>query len=431
MAKGSNTNSLTIKHVKSILLFFVFIVLCIHGNAQTKTLSINKDTIFLVLDTIKSEFDTIFVKADSLSPKIYTFELRYNYHPDTIKIAPSYLPTVDQKFTLLKGPVMMVVTKRDKKNGSNKTIQFDANGWLVSDEELAGRTIYRDPKTSRIIKCIDDEEMYDGSHNSTTYQYDSEGWLIGETLDHVEGIGITEYRNNTYNDPLALSFRCKEGWLVEYDEYYTVTKYDCFGNWLERDVHTTDLGYPYTTEYHESRIIYYKAILSDEDIKKRNRPSANGIIFRNIINSDKGGYIEYKRAGKTKYYKVYGKNEKPYHEKPFLMLVSVLERPSFLGGYKKINEYIADSIQYPIEAIQNKVEGKVKVRFKIDRLGHISNAKVVKGLSPELDKEAIRLVNTMPSWTPAKRNGKLVSVYYTLPITFSLNKNKRIIKSKP
>ena len=246
-----------------------------------------------------------------------------------------------------------------------------------------------------------------------------------------KGIGITEYRNNTYNDPLALSFRCKEGWLVEYDEYYTVTKYDCFGNWLERDVHTTNLGYPYTTEYHESRIIYYKAILSDEDIKKRNRPSANGIIFRNIINSDKGGYIEYKRAGKTKYYKVYGKNEKPYHEKPFLMLVSVLERPSFLGGYKKLNEYIADSIQYPIEAIQNKVEGKVKVRFKIDRLGHISNAKVVKGLSPELDKEAIRLVNTMPSWTPAKRNGKLVSVYYTLPITFSLNKNKRIIKSKP
>lgn len=98
----------------------------------------------------------------------------------------------------------------------------------------------------------------------------------------------------------------------------------------------------------------------------------------------------------------------------------VEQMPMFPGGDRKLMEYLASSIQYPLECKESCIQGRVIVTFVVERDGSISHAKVAKSLDPRLDAEALRVVNAMPKWIPGRQNGVTVAVKYTIPVTFRL-----------
>ena len=109
--------------------------------------------------------------------------------------------------------------------------------------------------------------------------------------------------------------------------------------------------------------------------------------------------------------------EEPQEEVVFQV---VEEMPQFPGGLSEAMKFLAKNIKYPVEAQQAKIEGRVIVRFVVGRDGSVSNVEVVRGVSPELDAEAVRVVSLMPKWIPGKQRGKAVAVKYTMPIMFRL-----------
>ena len=80
-------------------------------------------------------------------------------------------------------------------------------------------------------------------------------------------------------------------------------------------------------------------------------------------------------------------------------------------------EYLSNNVQYPVVAEENGIQGREIVTFIVEKDGFISNAKVVKSVDSSCDKEAIRLVESMPNWIPGKQNGEPVRVKYTVPVT--------------
>lgn len=104
------------------------------------------------------------------------------------------------------------------------------------------------------------------------------------------------------------------------------------------------------------------------------------------------------------------------------------EMPQFPGGTSELMKFLSRNIRYPKEAEDKGEQGRVIVTFVIEKDGNISDTKVMKSVSPQLDAEALRVINAMPAWTPGKRQGELVSVKYTLPVTFRLQgDNGRVI----
>ena len=82
--------------------------------------------------------------------------------------------------------------------------------------------------------------------------------------------------------------------------------------------------------------------------------------------------------------------------------------------------WLAANIRYPQEAYNNSIQGRVVVTFIVEADGSITDAKVIRSVAPQLDKEALRVVNAMPKWTPGLQNGKAVRTKYNLPVTFKL-----------
>ena len=83
-------------------------------------------------------------------------------------------------------------------------------------------------------------------------------------------------------------------------------------------------------------------------------------------------------------------------------------------------KYLGSNIKYPTISQETGSQGKVIVQFVVDRDGTISNPEVVRGVDPYLDKEAIRVISSMPKWTPGVQNGKKVRVKFTVPVSFRL-----------
>jgi protein TonB len=100
--------------------------------------------------------------------------------------------------------------------------------------------------------------------------------------------------------------------------------------------------------------------------------------------------------------------------------VVVEEMPMFPGGEAELMKFIGEHTQYPEIAKENNIQGKVIVRFCVTPKGGVSQVSVLKGVDPELDKEAMRVVTTLPAFKPGKQGGKPVPVWYMVPISFTL-----------
>ena len=98
----------------------------------------------------------------------------------------------------------------------------------------------------------------------------------------------------------------------------------------------------------------------------------------------------------------------------------VEEMPDFPGGQAELLKFIAKSIKYPVIAQENGIQGRVICAFVVNKDGSVVDAEVLRGVDPSLDKEALRVIGTMPKWKPGKQRGKPVRVKYTVPITFRL-----------
>lgn len=94
--------------------------------------------------------------------------------------------------------------------------------------------------------------------------------------------------------------------------------------------------------------------------------------------------------------------------------------PEYPGGEMALRNYIANNIKYPEVAQKNGISGKVYVTFVVSKDGSVANVKIARGVDPSLDKEALRVVNSLPKWKPGEQRGTKVNVSYTVPINFSL-----------
>lgn len=102
------------------------------------------------------------------------------------------------------------------------------------------------------------------------------------------------------------------------------------------------------------------------------------------------------------------------------IFVIVEKMPEFPGGDIALRKFIGKNVKYPNIARENNIQGKVYVRFVVTDKGLVEKVQLARGIDPLLDKEAIRVVKTLPKWTPGKQGGKNVSVWYTVPINFKL-----------
>lgn len=104
------------------------------------------------------------------------------------------------------------------------------------------------------------------------------------------------------------------------------------------------------------------------------------------------------------------------------MVFDVVEvMPQFPGGQIAMLKYIMENMKYPEQAMKEGIQGRVAVRFIVEKDGSISDVKPILSVHPLLNKEAVRVVESMPKWTPGKQNGKPVRVRFNVPVMFKLN----------
>lgn len=152
--------------------------------------------------------------------------------------------------------------------------------------------------------------------------------------------------------------------------------------------------------------IMIDGVVSDENALKNLNPET---IDEVKVDKDKNSIIITTKAKES---------ETAAHEEEFVV---VEEMPQFPGGNEAMQKYIAENLKYPKTAIKGE-QGRVIVSFVINKRGKVGDVKLIRSVSPELDAEAVRVIQDMPDWIPGKQRGKAVNVRYTIPIVFKLSK---------
>lgn len=114
------------------------------------------------------------------------------------------------------------------------------------------------------------------------------------------------------------------------------------------------------------------------------------------------------------------KEPEPEVKKEEEIFVAVEQQAEFPGGQGALMKWLSNNIRYPEAAQQNDIQGRVIVKFVVEKDGSIGAASIVKGVDKDLDREALRVVKKMPKWQPGKNNGVAVRSYFNLPVTFKL-----------
>lgn len=102
------------------------------------------------------------------------------------------------------------------------------------------------------------------------------------------------------------------------------------------------------------------------------------------------------------------------------IFVVVEKQPEFPGGMAALMKFLGSNIKYPVIAQENGIQGRVICNFVVEKNGSITDVQVVRGQDPSLDKEAVRVIESMPKWSPGQQRGKPVRVRFTLPVVFRL-----------
>lgn len=105
-----------------------------------------------------------------------------------------------------------------------------------------------------------------------------------------------------------------------------------------------------------------------------------------------------------------------------VIIDSTIVKPRFIGGDVMLLKYLQTSLRYPKKAAEKRIEGRVLLRFVVTKTGRIVEPQVIEEVHPLLDAEAIRVISNMPDWIPGSLNGRPVSVYFTMPVVFKLQK---------
>ncbi len=113
----------------------------------------------------------------------------------------------------------------------------------------------------------------------------------------------------------------------------------------------------------------------------------------------------------------FSQNSNSTEQEPF---VFAEQMPQFPGGKDSLNLYLHNNVKYPNKALEMEIEGTVIVNFLINEDGEISQAKVTTGIGGGCDEEALRVINKMPKWVPARQSGIAVPIYYLLPVNFKI-----------
>jgi protein TonB len=155
---------------------------------------------------------------------------------------------------------------------------------------------------------------------------------------------------------------------------------------------------------------YVPPVISDDSSLKGNSIMTNDVAIHTILDGDVPENIDSTM-------KVIAPDPVRNDE----IIVFSQEPPIFPGGPTALLKYIADNTKYPQEAIDINLQGKVIVKFAVMYDGSVSRIEVLRGVSPLLDNEAMRVVGTLPKWKPGKQNGNPVSVWFMVPVTFKIN----------
>lgn len=110
----------------------------------------------------------------------------------------------------------------------------------------------------------------------------------------------------------------------------------------------------------------------------------------------------------------------PSYSREEEIYVAVEQPAEYPGGQAALMKWLSQNIRYPESAQQNAIQGRVIVKFVVEKDGSITNAEIARGVDKDLDREALRLVSSMPKWKPGKNNGESVRSYFNLPVTFRL-----------
>lgn len=169
----------------------------------------------------------------------------------------------------------------------------------------------------------------------------------------------------------------------------------------------------------------FTAIEVTEDDKVKNQVQAQDQMKednRNIGNQNVLGEADLRATvtAEVRQNVVVAEAPKPVEETKVYDLANVEQKPSFKGGEAAMFKWLGDHINYPAAAAEEGASGKVQVQFIVSKSGKVTNVKVVRGKHPALDKEAVRVVSSMPDWTPGRQNGQPVNVTYILPVNFTL-----------
>ncbi|MCH5240373.1 MAG: energy transducer TonB [Muribaculaceae bacterium] len=138
---------------------------------------------------------------------------------------------------------------------------------------------------------------------------------------------------------------------------------------------------------------------------------------RGVVNQEGSDDVDKFEAVKEQVIVKEPEPEKPKEEEIF---VAVEQQAEFPGGQAALMKWLSNNIRYPEAAQQNDIQGRVVVKFVVEKDGSIGHAEIARGVDKDLDREALRVVNKMPKWQPGKNNGVAVRSYFNLPVTFKL-----------
>lgn len=170
------------------------------------------------------------------------------------------------------------------------------------------------------------------------------------------------------------------------------------------------------------KISYQKLTDSQRNEIDKLIPTTTVFMQTPLLASENQNNAQKEDEGVQKSEKVMNANDQT--KKPVFVVVD--EMAEFPGGDQGLRRFIAENVKYPVEAQKNKIQGRVFVNFVVNSNGKVDRAKIVRGVDPLLDAEAIKVVNLLPDWTPGKQHGVAVDVSYTVPIQFSLESKDNV-----